>query len=188
MLAMAGHKSLLGPMGTGALYVRPGIELQPFREGGTGGDSITPTQPMIWPTRMEAGTPNTFGLAGLHEGIKFLQETGVERIQKHERALADRLHDKIVGTPGIRLFGGDRKDRLGIVCLSIEDQSIEETGNILADKYLVGARAGLHCAPYIHRAMGSFPEGLVRLSPGWFTTEAEIDAVAAGLIEIAKER
>lgn len=186
LVALPGHKSLLGPMGTGALYVRPGIELSPCREGGTGVDSIAPTQPMEYPTRLEAGTLNALGICGLLEGIRFIEETGMERIKTHECHLADRLEELLTGVEGITLYGGGCADRVGIVALTIRGLSVKDTGSLLDSRYDIGIRAGLHCAPYIHRAMNSFPEGVARFSPGWFNTEAEIERTAEALIEMAR--
>ena len=184
LLAFPGHKCLFGPTGTGGLYVAPRVQPRAWREGGTGGDSSTPTQPKDYPYFLEGGTPNILGVVGMTAGIDFVEERTPDAIRRHEVELCDRLRHQI--TPaGYEIFGhADSERRVGTLAFRHETLSASELGGILDQSFAVAVRPGLHCAPYLHRAYGSFPDGLVRVSPGPFNTEADIDAVAAALTEI----
>jgi cysteine desulfurase family protein len=185
LLAFPGHKSLLGPTGTGALYVGPRAQLRPWREGGTGGDSSSPTQPTDYPYYLEGGTPNVLGVAGLVAGLDFVEERGVEAIRRHEVDLCDRLRLALAELPGFEVFGhGDPAQRVGTVSFRCEMIPAPELGGILDQAFDIAVRPGLHCAPYVHRAVGSYPDGLVRVSPGPFNTDADIDRLVAALKEV----
>lgn len=185
LLAFPGHKSLLGPTGTGALYVAPHVNLRPWREGGTGGDSSTPIQPREFPYYLEGGTPNVLGVAGLVAGLDYVEERGLSAIHEHEIALCDQLRDALTGMPGFEVFGhGDATHRVGTVSFRCEAMPAADLGAILDQSFDIAIRPGLHCAPYIHRALGSFPDGLVRVSTGPFNTAAEIDTLISALKEV----
>ena len=185
LLAFPGHKSLMGPTGTGALYARPGLNLTAWREGGTGGDSSSETQPKLWPYYLEGGTPNVLGVAGLAEGVKFVVERGLETIHRHEVELVDRLWRRLEQLPGFRVFGHrDHARRVGTVSFRCEALPAAELGGILDQAFDIAIRPGLHCAPYIHRSIGTFPEGAARVSPGAFSTADEIDRLGDALAEI----
>ncbi len=185
LLAFPGHKSLMGPTGTGALYVRPGLNLGAWREGGTGGDSSSETQPKDWPYYLEGGTPNVLGVAGLAEGVKFVEERGLDAIHRHEVELVERLWQRLEQTGGFTAFGHrDHSRRVGTISFRCEALPAAELGGILDQAFDIAIRPGLHCAPYIHRAIGTFPEGAVRVSPGAFSTTEEIDRLADALAEI----
>lgn len=186
LLAFPGHKSLLGPTGTGALYVGPRAEVGPWREGGTGGDSASETQPREFPYFLEGGTPNVLGVAGLAAGIRHVAEQGLEKIHAHEVALVERLWRRLDELGGFEVFGHrDHSRRVGTLSFRSETLPAAEMGGILDQAFDIAIRPGLHCAPYIHRAIGTFPEGAVRVSPGPFSTEDDIDRLAAALGEIA---
>jgi len=186
LLAFPGHKSLLGPTGTGVLYVRPGVELRPWREGGTGGDSSTPTQPKDYPYYLEGGTPNVLGVAGLVVGLDFVEERGLESIRKHEVALCDQFRAALAELPGFKLFGHtDPARRVGTVSFRCELMPAADLGAILDQSFDIAVRPGLHCAPYIHKALGTYPDGLVRVSTGPFNTVADIDRLVMALKEVA---
>jgi cysteine desulfurase family protein len=186
LLAFPGHKSLLGPTGTGALYVGPRAKVQAWREGGTGGDSSSETQPREFPYFLEGGTPNVLGVAGLAAGVRFVQEKGIEHIHAHEAALTERLWQKLEEMGGYEVFGHrDGARRVGTLSFRCAALPASEVGGILDQAFDVAVRPGLHCAPYIHRALGTFPEGTVRVSPGPFTTTEDIDHLAGALREIA---
>jgi cysteine desulfurase family protein len=186
LLAFPGHKSLLGPTGTGALYVGPRSRLQPWREGGTGGDSASETQPCELPYLLEGGTPNVLGVAGLSSGIRFVQERGLEAIRRHEVELCERLWRRLSEMPGYIVYGHrDMNRRVGTLSFRSEALPAAELGGILDQAFQIAVRPGLHCAPYIHRAIGTFPEGTVRISPGPFSTEEDIDHLVRALAEIA---
>ncbi len=185
LLAFPGHKSLLGPTGTGALYVGPAAQVGAWREGGTGGDSSSETQPRELPYFLEGGTPNVLGVAGLAAGIRYVIEQGLEKIHAHEVELLERLWRRLDEIGGYETFGHrDRTRRVGTLSFRSEELPAAELGGILDQAFDIAIRPGLHCAPYIHRACDSFPDGLVRVSPGPFNTAADIDRLAAALHEI----
>ncbi len=186
LLAFPGHKSLLGPTGTGALYVGPRAQVRAWREGGTGGDSSNEVQPSEFPYFLEGGTPNVLGVAGLSAGIKYVQEQGLEKIHKHEVGLTERLWQRLDELGGFEIFGHrDAVCRVGTLSFRCEALPATEIGGILDQAFDVAVRPGLHCAPYIHRAQGTFPGGTVRVSPGPFNTAEDIDHLARALGEIA---
>jgi cysteine desulfurase family protein len=186
LLAFPGHKSLLGPTGTGALYVGPRAKVGAWREGGTGGDSSSETQPREFPYFLEGGTPNVLGVAGLAAGVRYVMEKGVESHRAHEVALTERLWGKLDEMGGYQVFGHrDVTRRVGTLSFRTEVLSAAELGGILDQAFDIAVRPGLHCAPYIHRALGTFPDGTVRVSPGPFSTEEDIDRFTAALAEIA---
>jgi cysteine desulfurase family protein len=185
LLAFPGHKSLLGPTGTGALYAGPRAEVRAWREGGTGGDSSSETQPRQYPYFLEGGTPNVLGVAGLAAGIEYVQEQEVERIRAHEVALTERLWRRLDEIGGCEVFGHrDMSRRVGTLSFRNAALPAAELGGILDQAFEVAVRPGLHCAPYIHRSLGTFPDGTVRVSPGPFNNEADIDHLARALAEI----
>jgi cysteine desulfurase / selenocysteine lyase len=185
LLAFPGHKSLLGPTGTGALYVGPRATVRPWREGGTGGDSLTPTQPPDFPHYLEGGTPNVLGVAGLVAGLDFVEERGAEAIRKHEVELCDRLRAALVELPGFEVFGHtDLARRVGAISFRCEVLPAPELAGVLDQSFDIAVRPGLHCAPYIHQALGTAPDGLVRVSPGPFNTNADIDHLIDALTQI----
>jgi cysteine desulfurase family protein len=185
LLAFPGHKSLFGPTGTGALYVGPRARVGAWREGGTGGDSASETQPREFPYFLEGGTPNVLGVAGLCAGIKYVQERGTEAIRAHEVALCERLWNRLDEIGGYEVFGHrDSSRRVGTLSLRSQALPATEIGGILDQAFTIAIRPGLHCAPYIHRALGTFPDGTVRVSPGPFNTEEDIDQLAEALAEI----
>jgi cysteine desulfurase/selenocysteine lyase len=186
LLAFPGHKSLLGPTGTGVLYVGPRAKVRAWREGGTGGDSSSETQPREFPYFLEGGTPNVLGVAGLAAGVKYVVEQGLEKIHTHEAALTERLWRRLDEIGGYEVFGHrDMGRRVGTISFRSEALPPAEIGGILDQAFEVAVRPGLHCAPYIHRALGTFPDGTVRVSPGAFNTNDDIDQLAEALAEIA---
>ena len=184
LLAFPGHKSLYGPTGTGGLYVGERARLRPFREGGTGADSVTPTQPTELPTWLEAGTPNAVGLAGLNAA---LDELNPQQTLAHERAILERLADALAEDRRIRMIGDWSPARcVGVLSLLIDGVSPPEVAAILDESFAIAVRSGLHCAPYLHRSLGTFPDGTVRLSPGPTTMPEQIDRTASALRKIAR--
>ena len=197
LLAFPGHKSLLGPTGTGALYVgercpvssedpRDAQRFAPFREGGTGGDSSTPTQPALFPYYLEGGTPNTVGIAGLAAGIDHVLSKPLEDVLRHEQALCGRLIDAVKDDERFTVLGTlDPGARVGTVSINVEGMDAPDVGSILDDSFEIAVRPGLHCSPYAHRRFGTFPDGAVRVSPGAFSTGDEIDQLIEALDQIA---
>ncbi len=186
LLAFPGHKSLFGPTGTGALYVGPRVKVRAWREGGTGGDSASETQPAEYPYFLEGGTPNVLGVAGLAAGIRYVMDTGLERIHGHEVELTERLWQRLDSMPAYEVFGHrDHSRRVGTISFRNKALPAAELGGILDEAFDIAVRPGLHCAPYIHRSLHTFPEGTVRVSTGPFNTTEDIDRLADALGEIA---
>jgi cysteine desulfurase family protein len=185
LLAFPGHKSLLGPTGTGALYAGPRAKLRPWREGGTGGDSASETQPRDLPYFLEGGTPNVLGVAGLIAGIQYVEERGLVDIHRHEVELVERLWRRLEPIDGITVYGHrDPVRRVGTLSFRSAALPAAELGGILDQAFDIAVRPGLHCAPYIHRALGTFPDGLVRASPGPFNTAEDVDRLADAVAEV----
>jgi cysteine desulfurase/selenocysteine lyase len=185
LLAFPGHKSLLGPTGTGALYVGARAHVDAWREGGTGGDSASETQPREFPYFLEGGTPNVLGVAGLAAGVKHVQEHGMKKIHAHEVELLERLWRRLDEIGGIHIFGHrDMAKRVGTLSFKADALAAAELGGILDQAFDIAIRPGLHCAPYIHRSIGTFPDGAVRVSPGPFNTSDDIDVLTSALAEI----
>jgi cysteine desulfurase family protein len=186
LLAFPGHKSLLGPTGTGGLYLGERVDPKPWREGGTGGDSSSPTQPHLYPYWLEGGTPNTVGIAGLGAAVAYVTEQTTPDALTHEQALIARLVDALRDDDRFTLLGDvDPSRHVGAISLTVRDLDPPEVGAILDESFGIAVRPGLHCAPYTHRELGTFPDGTVRVSPGRFSTEADIDALIAALRELA---
>src|SRR5215472_13910766 len=185
LLAFPGHKSLLGPTGTGALYVGPRARVGAWREGGTGGDSSSETQPREFPYFLEGGTPNVLGVAGLAAGVKYVTEQGLDAIHQREIQLLDRLWRRLDEVGGCEVFGHrDVNHRVAALSFRSATLPATELGGILDQAFDIAIRPGLHCAPYIHRSLGTFPDGTVRVSPGPFNTETDIDRLVEALREI----
>lgn len=186
LLAFPGHKGLLGPTGSGGLYVGPRAKPKAWREGGTGGDSTSPTQPSEYPHHLEGGTPNVLGIVGMIAGLDYVEEKTPDALRKHEVELCERLCRHLDEMEGFAVVGHrDSARKVGTVSFRGPDGLDSETlGGALDASFGIAVRAGMHCSPYIHRAVGSGDDGLVRVSPGPFNTEADIDAIANALKEI----
>ena len=188
VVCFTGHKSLLGPQGTGGLCVREGLDIRPFAVGGTGVQSYLETQPTEYPTRLEAGTLNSHGLAGLNASLEFLMETGIDTIRAHEMALARRFYEAVREVPGVRVYGDFHKpERAPVVALNIGDYESGEVADELAERFGIATRPGAHCAPRMHRALGTTEQGAVRFSWSYFNTEEETDAAAEAVRTLALE-
>ncbi len=185
ILAFPGHKGLLGPMGTGGLYVREGINIYPLLEGGTGGNSETPYLPDIYPERMESGTLNLPGLAGLCAGTKYVLKTGVEQIGYYEKMLADKLAQGLYDLKGIKLLLPKNKEqRTGVVSLVSENHDAAFLAERLNREFNIAVRSGLHCAPLAAKTLG-IKESL-RFSVGPFNTERDISAAVFAMKKITE--
>lgn len=186
LLAFPGHKSLYGPTGTGGLYVGPRVSLTPQREGGTGSESEQEDQPERLPDRFESGTQNTVGIAGLGAGVEYVLAEGLERIAAHERALTQRLLDGLAQIPGVALYGSqDASRRTAAVSFNLAGWEPVDLGAVLDQSFDIAVRPGLHCAPAAHQTIGTFPQGTVRLSPGYFNTPAEVDFVLEAIAKLS---
>ena len=185
VLCFTGHKSLMGPQGTGGLCVREGVDISPWKVGGTGVQTYLHEQPEQMPTRLEAGTLNGHGIAGLNAALDFLQETGVEAIHAHEMALLRRFVAGVKKIPGVALYGDFDHERTAVAALNIGNMDSGEVSDILSEDYGIATRPGAHCAPRLHEALGTQEQGAVRFSFGWYNTEEEADAAVTALREIA---
>lgn len=192
LLAFTGHKGLLGPTGTGGLVVGERAEVTPWREGGTGGDSGSPVQPAELPYRLEAGTPNVVGIAGLREGVRIVLERGPEDIAEHERGLLMTLLEAVERPELFSFYGADAvlreragEGRVGLLSFNLDGFAPEELAALLDDRYGIAVRSGLHCAPYAHRHLGTFPHGTVRVSPGLLSSRDDMLRAASALNELA---
>ncbi|HYG73752.1 MAG TPA: aminotransferase class V-fold PLP-dependent enzyme [Planctomycetota bacterium] len=190
LLAFPGHKALFAPTGTGALLIGSRLKdnaLRFWREGGTGGDSTSPHQPDELPHRLEGGTPNTMGIAGMLAGIRFInKEGGAQKVLEHERTIVKRLIDSLSADSRFTIYGTkDISRKVGALSITIKDRDNAETASILDQAFGIAVRPGLHCAPYTHKHLGTFPTGTLRLAPGYFSTLDEADQVVKALQEIA---
>jgi cysteine desulfurase / selenocysteine lyase len=182
LVAMPGHKSLLGPPGTGALYVPEDVDLEPLKQGGTGSVSEQDEQPEILPDRYESGTQNTVGVAGLGAGVEWILETGRETIHRCEQALVRQLWDGLAEIRGVTLYGPPpSSERASIVSFNLEGWEPSDAALVLDENFDIQCRPGLHCAPWAHRSLGTYPGGTVRLSPGYFNREEEVEAVVEAI-------
>lgn len=186
VVAFTGHKGLLGPQGTGGLWVRDGVEVEPLICGGTGGDSTLRDMPPTMPDHLEAGTGNAPGVAGLLAGCDYVLERGVENIHDHEMTLKRRLREGLEAVPGIRVLSPAAPD--GVAVVTVISDRVEP--GVLADRldkeHGVMTRAGLHCAPEVHRILGTVDTGAVRFSIGWCTGEENVDAAIAGVDAVCR--
>lgn len=187
VVCFTGHKGLMGPQGTGGLAVAEGIDVAPWAMGGTGVHSFDALQPLEWPTRLEAGTLNGHGIAGLSAGLDFIEaQGGVEAIASSERALADRFLAGVREIPEIKLYGAfDQPTRSAIVSLNVGDIDSAEISDALMQGWGIATRPGAHCAPLMHRALGTERQGVVRFSFGYFNTDEEVDTAIDALRDLA---
>ncbi len=188
VLCFTGHKGLMGPQGTGGIYVRKGLSPRPLKVGGSGVHSFDKMHPVDMPTALEAGTLNGHGIAGLNAAIDFINETGVGAIHEKEDALARRFIKGMADIPQVILYGDLEADlRAPIVSLNIGDVDSAFVSDILWEDYEICVRAGAHCAPLMHHALGTVGQGAVRFSFSYFNTEDEVDTAIRAIREIAEE-
>lgn len=187
LLAFPGHKGLLGPQGTGGLYIHPEIDLEPLIHGGTGSQSEAIDQPQVRPDRYESGTPNVVGLSGLNEGIKFVLQETVEKIHEKEWALTQRMMNGLSRIKGVELLGPEiGQNKTGIVAFNTKDLDSSEVAFRLDREFGIAVRSGYHCTPLAHEAIGTLTRGAVRASVGYFTTEADVDALIRAMEQICQ--
>ena len=188
VLCFTGHKGLYGPQGTGGLCIREGVEIRPFKVGGSGIHSYMKHQPEEYPTRLEAGTLNSHGIMGLSAALDFLEETGVHTIAEKEHQLMMRFYNAVVDLPGVKVYGdfSEGHARTAVVTLNIQDYDSSAVSDELSECFDIATRPGAHCAPLMHQALGTVEQGAVRFSFSWFTTEEEVDAAIAAVKEIAE--
>lgn len=212
-LAFTGHKGLYGPQGTGGLYIREGLMVKPLKRGGTGSVSEIEHQPDFFPDAMESGTQNNVGLSGLVEGVRFVLDTGIDKIRAHEMSLLNAFIEGVIDAPGLTLYGPLKPEKQVAILSITFDQALpdgmhqsfggcgnraipaafesihpNEAGAILEQEFEILVRVGLHCAPLAHRALGTFPDGTVRFSLGYFNTREDVDIAIAAVRKIAEKK
>lgn len=188
ILCFSGHKGLMGPQGTGALCVRHGVKVEPLKVGGSGILTFQKEHPSDMPEALEAGTLNSHGIAGLRAALGWIRETGTDRIRQQEQQLMWRFYDQVKEIPGVTVYGDfSVKDRSPVVALNIRDLGSSRVSMLLDEDYGISTRAGGHCAPLMHRALGTEKRGAVRFSFSYFNTEKEVDAAAGAVAELAEE-
>ncbi len=188
ILCFTGHKGLLGPQGTGGLYVRPGLMVRPLKSGGSGVQTYSKSHPAEMPTALEAGTLNGHGIAGLGAAADYLLETGIDIIRAREQELAARFYDGIKNIPGVTVYGDfTLRERCPIVTLNIRDYDSSEVSDELLITYNISTRSGGHCAPLMHKALGTVEQGAVRFSFSHYNTEKEVDTAIRAVKELALE-
>ena len=186
LLAFNGHKSLLGPQGTGGLYVKTGLVIRPLKEGGTGSLSEYLTHPQMMPDLLESGTHNTPGIAGLLAGVDFINQTGLDTIRNHEKKITRLLLDGLKDIPGLTIYGPQEADKqTAVAAFNLDGIDCGAVGMMLDYEYGIIMRSGTHCTPMAHKTLGTLNTGACRISPGLFTTEEEIIAVIRAIENIA---
>jgi selenocysteine lyase/cysteine desulfurase len=185
VVAFTGHKGMLGPQGIGGLWVREGVEVPPLLHGGTGGDSRRSEMPGEMPDRLEAGSVNAPGIAGLEAGIRFVLDRGVPALHEHETDLKERLRSGMLSTGRVQVLSPPDPEGVGIVTVTVPGHDAGRLAYRLEQEWGVQGRAGLHCAPECHRVLGSLETGALRLSVGWATTEDDVDRAIEGLEAIS---
>ena len=187
ILCFTGHKGLLGPQGTGGIYVREGIELEPLKVGGSGIHSYDKIHPRQMPTALEAGTLNGHGIAGLHGALEYLKETGIEAIRTKEMALCRQFLEGISKIEGVVVYGNpDLSKRTAVVSMNIRDLDSAMVSDWLWEDYEIAVRAGAHCAPLMHEALGTVEQGAVRFSFSHYNTEEEVEEAIKAVRELAE--
>jgi len=188
ILCFTGHKGLLGPQGTGGIYVREGVEVRPLLSGGSGVQTYLRSHPPQMPTALEAGTLNGHGIAGLGAAVQYLLKTGLPAIRAKEQALMMSFYEAVREIPGIRVYGDfSSSNRCAIVSLNIRDYDSGEVSDALSSEYGIATRPGAHCAPLMHKALGTVEQGAVRFSFSHCNTMEEINIAVSALRELAQE-
>ncbi len=187
MLACSGHKALLGPPGVGILYVRPDLDVLSLMEGGTGSRSEDVLQPEFCPDRYESGTLNLPGIAGLSAGIEFILQRGMAAIREHELELGSMLECELSKMQGVKVVRPEVRGT-GAVSFTIDGLNPGDAGALLDEGFDIAVRTGLHCAPLAHRTLGTFPEGTVRVSPGYATSVEDIEYFLGALGTLLRRR
>lgn len=186
VLCFTGHKGLMAPQGTGGLCIREGVRIRPFKVGGSGIHSYDREQPAAYPARLEAGTLNSHGIAGLSAALDYLDGIGLETLWKKEQSLMRRFYEGVSRIPGVTVYGDFSGERTAIVALNIRDYDSAAVSDALYEEYGIATRPGAHCAPRMHEALGTAHQGAVRFSFSWFNTEEDVAAAVAAVEELAR--
>ncbi|CFX25966.1 Pyridoxal phosphate-dependent transferase [Syntrophomonas zehnderi OL-4] len=187
ILTFTGHKGLLGPQGTGGIYISPRIQVKPLKEGGTGSLSEYLEQPDFMPDILESGTLNTPGIAGLGAGLDFIAEQGLEKIKAREQLLTNQLLDGLQQIPGVTLYGpADSNRRTAVLAFNLDNMDCGELSTYLDYEFGITTRSGLHCSPLAHQTIGTLAQGACRLSPGYFTEHADVIKVLTAIDQLSR--
>lgn len=187
VLCFTGHKGLMGPQGTGGMYVREGLQIRPLKSGGSGVQTYSKIHPLEMPTALEAGTMNGHGIAGLHAAVEYIQRIGMDQIRKREQECMKRFYEGVIRVPGVKVYGDfNDMNRCAIVSLNIGDYDSSEVSDELLTEYGISTRPGAHCAPLMHEALGTVEQGAVRFSFSHFTTDEEVDIAIKAIRELAE--
>ena len=188
VLCFTGHKGLLGPQGTGGMYVREGLQVRPLKAGGSGVQTYSKSHPSDMPTALEAGTLNGHGIAGLHAALEYIEKEGIDSIRETEQNLMWRFYEGVKDIPNVKVYGDfSSKNRCPIVTLNIGDYDSSEVSDELLTEYEISTRPGAHCAPLMHEALGTVEQGAVRFSFSHYNTEEEVDIAINAIRELAKD-
>ncbi len=188
ILVFPGHKSLLGPQGTGGVFIRKGLDIMQMKEGGTGSKSNLLIQPEMLPDKFESGTPNTPGIVGLGAGVQYILDRGIENIRNHEKELTSYFIEELRKIQSVKIYGPrDAEKQAAVVSINIGDEDSSEVSYILDKAFDIGVRPGLHCAPLAHKTIGTFEQGAVRFSIGPFNTHWDIEKAVEAVRNIVKE-
>ena len=188
ILCFTGHKGLLGPQGTGGIYVREGLSVRPLKSGGSGVQTYSKIHPAEMPTALEAGTLNGHGIAGLHAALEYLEKTGIDSIRNREQDLMWRFYEGVKDIPNVKIYGDfSTKNRCAVVTLNIGDYDSSEVSDALLTEYNISTRSGGHCAPLMHEALGTVEQGAVRFSFSHYNTEEEVDTAIKAIRELSQD-
>ncbi|ADL13820.1 aminotransferase class V-fold PLP-dependent enzyme [Acetohalobium arabaticum] len=188
LLAFSGHKGLLGPQGTGGLYINEELDLKSLRQGGTGSNSEDLYQPEEIPDKYESGTPNGVGIVGLGAGIEYIQEEGMDKLRNHKLELTDYLLTELSKMSKVKIYGPqDIKRQAPVISINLADKMASEIGFMLDRAFDIGIRDGLHCAPFAHRTLGTLEQGTVRISPGGFNNQEDCDKLIGAIKDILRQ-
>lgn len=188
VLCFTGHKGLLGPQGTGGMYVREGLSIRPLKVGGSGIKTYSKTHPTDMPTALEAGTLNGHGIAGLHAALGYLEEEGIDNIRSREQELMWRFYEAVKAIPNVTVYGDfSSKNRCAVVTLNIGDYDSSEVSDALLMDYNISTRPGGHCAPLMHEALGTVEQGAVRFSFSHYNTDEDVDTAIKAIRELSQE-
>jgi len=188
VLCFTGHKGLLGPQGTGGMYVREGLAIRPLKVGGSGIKTYSKTHPEEMPTALEAGTLNGHGIAGLHAALGYLEEEGIDNIRAREQELMWKFYEAVKEIPNVKVYGDfSTKNRCAVVTLNIGDYDSSEVSDALLMDYNISTRPGGHCAPLMHEALGTVEQGAVRFSFSHYNTDEDVDTAIRAIRELSQE-
>lgn len=188
VLCFTGHKGLLGPQGTGGMYVREGLSIRPLKVGGSGIKTYSKTHPVEMPTALEAGTLNGHGIAGLHAALGYLEEEGIDNIRAREQELMWRFYEAVKEIPNVTVYGDfSTKNRCAVVTLNIGDYDSSEVSDALLMDYNISTRPGGHCAPLMHEALGTVEQGAVRFSFSHYNTDEDVETAIRAIRELSQE-